>query len=331
MFNKIVLLNEVIKIADKFNKDKFTYIHDEKNKFLLKFLIIGLENTPYQNGQFQINISLPKNYPNEAPKVNFTTKIWHPNICVKTGLLRHQILKKQWKPSFSIAYLIEFILKLIAYPDIDDVESANPIAKMEYIENPKIYKIKGQDFTYEFANLNLIKKNKLTLPRSELEDSINSENSEFYKSMKKEENSIFEIKSINKNFIEKENNWSSRSEIASNEDNIYNRNVKLKIVNTDNLINSLTIANTESNRSHRNEILDKEENEKVPLGKIDKKCFTQKHILNSLKNNPNEFVIFYDLNESNYKNSQLERNPVRADVTDLNLKNLFMNNDMKDK
>jgi ubiquitin-conjugating enzyme (huntingtin interacting protein 2) len=53
----------------------------------LKGTIKGPEGTPYEGGVFQINITIPKQYPFEPPKMKFDTKIWHPNISSQTGAI----------------------------------------------------------------------------------------------------------------------------------------------------------------------------------------------------------------------------------------------------
>ena len=38
------------------------------------------ENPPYNKGAFRIEINFPAEYPFKPPKINFKTKIYHPNI-----------------------------------------------------------------------------------------------------------------------------------------------------------------------------------------------------------------------------------------------------------
>merc|ERR1712000_752512 len=41
--------------------------------------IEGTKGTPYEGGNFKLNITIPQRYPLEPPKVRFITKMYHPN------------------------------------------------------------------------------------------------------------------------------------------------------------------------------------------------------------------------------------------------------------
>lgn len=53
----------------------------------LKGTIQGPLGTCYEGGVFEIDITIPKQYPFEPPKMKFMTKIWHPNISSQTGAI----------------------------------------------------------------------------------------------------------------------------------------------------------------------------------------------------------------------------------------------------
>lgn len=75
------------------------------NLFEWKAVILGPIATPYEGGVFNLNISIPSNYPFKPPTVIFKTKIYHPNIN-SSGSICLDILKTQWSPALTIAKIL---------------------------------------------------------------------------------------------------------------------------------------------------------------------------------------------------------------------------------
>ena len=81
--------------------------------------IMGPQDSPYQGGVFFVLIHFPPDYPFKPPKVNFQTKVYHPNINSQ-GSICLDILKEQWSPALTIAKVLLSICSLLCDANPDD-------------------------------------------------------------------------------------------------------------------------------------------------------------------------------------------------------------------
>ncbi|XP_011667566.1 ubiquitin-conjugating enzyme E2 2 isoform X2 [Strongylocentrotus purpuratus] len=81
--------------------------------------IMGPKNSPYEEGVFSLSIQFPTDYPFKPPKVNFTTKIYHPNIN-SNGSICLDILRSQWSPALTISKVLLSICSMLDDPNADD-------------------------------------------------------------------------------------------------------------------------------------------------------------------------------------------------------------------
>lgn len=81
--------------------------------------IMGPEGTPYHGGIFFLRINFPSDYPFKAPKIAFTTPIYHCNVN-KNGGICLDILKGQWSPALTISKVLLSITSLLSDPNPDD-------------------------------------------------------------------------------------------------------------------------------------------------------------------------------------------------------------------
>ena len=66
--------------------------------------IIGPPGTPYEDGLFYIDISLPIDYPFRAPKLRFRTPFYHP-IVEQSGRIHccfDSLLGDKWSPALTV-------------------------------------------------------------------------------------------------------------------------------------------------------------------------------------------------------------------------------------
>ena len=91
--------------------------------------IIGPKDTPYEGGVFRVKLFIPENFPQNAPKGFFLTKIFHPNVSEK-GEICVNTLKRDWNPSkWSLYNVFEVIkcLMIVPFPQSSLNEEAGKI------------------------------------------------------------------------------------------------------------------------------------------------------------------------------------------------------------
>ncbi|XP_042364626.1 ubiquitin-conjugating enzyme E2 L3-like [Plectropomus leopardus] len=88
---------------------------DESNILNWQGLLVP-DCPPYDKGAFRIEIVFPPEYPFKPPKVNFKTKIYHPNIDEKGQVCLATISAENWKPATRTEQVIEALFALVNHP-----------------------------------------------------------------------------------------------------------------------------------------------------------------------------------------------------------------------
>eukprot|EP01103_Thecamoeba_quadrilineata_P004917 TRINITY_DN1478_c0_g1_i2.p1 TRINITY_DN1478_c0_g1~~TRINITY_DN1478_c0_g1_i2.p1 ORF type:complete len:173 (+),score=8.71 TRINITY_DN1478_c0_g1_i2:76-519(+) len=110
--------------------------------------IMGPSDSPYTSGVFFLNIHFPTDYPFKPPKINFTTKIYHPNINANGGICL-DILKDQWSPALTISKVLLSICSLLTDPNPDD-PLVPEIANLYKTDRNK-YEVTAREWTRKYA------------------------------------------------------------------------------------------------------------------------------------------------------------------------------------
>ena len=116
--------------------------------FHWKATIMGPNDSPYSGGVFYLDIYFPAQYPFKAPKINFQTKIYHPNIN-STGAICLDILKENWSPALTISKVLISICSLLTDPNPDD--PLVPAIADIYKRDKSVYEAEARAWTLDYA------------------------------------------------------------------------------------------------------------------------------------------------------------------------------------
>merc|ERR1712151_808807 len=121
---------------------------DEKDQYHWQATIMGPDDSPYAGGVFFLNIHFPTDYPFKPAKINFTTRIYHPNIN-SNGSICLDILKEQWSPALTISKVLLSISSLLTDPNPDD--PLVPNIAHEYKTDRAKYEASAREWTRKYA------------------------------------------------------------------------------------------------------------------------------------------------------------------------------------
>jgi len=119
------------------------------NLMHLKGFVKGPQGTPYEGGHFVIDIVLPDDYPFAPPKMQFDTKIWHPNMSSVTGAICLDTLKSEWSPALTIRTALLSILALLSSANPDDPQDG--VVAQQYKTDRAAFEAQAREWTKLYA------------------------------------------------------------------------------------------------------------------------------------------------------------------------------------
>lgn len=146
-------LKRIQKELQEYNKDPLENTTagpiDDCDLYKWQATIKGPEGSPYEEGIFELKINFPTDYPFKPPKVEFITKIYHPNVKQESGAICLDILKDAWSPKITLNQIFMAILSLLSTPNTEHF--LEPEIAKEYENNKSEFEKKAKEFTKKYA------------------------------------------------------------------------------------------------------------------------------------------------------------------------------------
>ena len=105
--------------------------------------IKGPEQSPYENGIYDLEVKIPSDYPISPPNIKFITQMFHPNVYPDGKICVDILRKDQWSPSLKISTALLSIRSL--FTDPDPTSSANPKAGRLYVSDREKFNKEVED------------------------------------------------------------------------------------------------------------------------------------------------------------------------------------------
>jgi len=120
---------------------------DEENFFEWEALIMGPQDTCFEDGVFSAKLTFPSDYPLGPPKMRFTCDLFHPNIysdgrvCISIlhapgdDPMGYETSAERWSPVQSVEKILLSVVSMLAEPN--DESAANVDAAKTWRDDRK--------------------------------------------------------------------------------------------------------------------------------------------------------------------------------------------------
>ncbi|EKG10354.1 Ubiquitin-conjugating enzyme E2 [Macrophomina phaseolina MS6] len=126
--------------VDTFRDDDLTH---------LRGFFKGPPDTPYEGGEYAVDIKIPNDYPFRPPVMKFETKIWHPNVSSQTGAICLDTLSQAWSPVLTIKSALISLQSLLSTPEPKDPQDAEVAGML--LKSPAEFEHKAREWAVKFA------------------------------------------------------------------------------------------------------------------------------------------------------------------------------------
>ena len=179
MMNSLEILRREFEELKHNPMNEFGYrieLFDQNDFYKWKITSLGPKDTPYADGIFFIKVEFPKDYPNSAPRINFLTRFYHPNVHFVDGYVCVNFLN-HWNESTNVREILTKLYSIYYLLNPDNPYSEEPI--YFYRKDRELYYLKVRFFTNKYAKIDSFEdfqsfyKWKLSLPSSKKSEGEN--------------------------------------------------------------------------------------------------------------------------------------------------------------
>jgi len=142
-FTIVRLTKEIIKLKEEEIEGVEIITTDNIN--LLKAVMEGPPDTPYEEFKYNLELKFGDSYPMKPPSVKFISPIYHPNV-YRDGKICVDILQNEWTPAQNIRTVLLSIRSLLMDPN--PRSPANRDAANMYVKNKELYNTKVKEYKW---------------------------------------------------------------------------------------------------------------------------------------------------------------------------------------
>jgi len=97
----------------------FVVTYPDPNNIMIFNVSLYPKDGMYKGAEFKFTITVPPNYPYDAPKVQNNTLTYHPNLDLE-GHVCLNILREDWRPVLNLSCVLFGLMTLFLEPNPDD-------------------------------------------------------------------------------------------------------------------------------------------------------------------------------------------------------------------
>ena len=125
---------------------------DQSDPYHWQVTIVAPKDSIYEGGFFQLEVIIPKDYPNSCPQVKFLTKIYHCNIGETDGYICLSTLN-DWNSNYSMEDVLNHITVLLHKQNPDS--PMNSHMEDEYKTNRSAFDKNAKEWVKKYATVSV--------------------------------------------------------------------------------------------------------------------------------------------------------------------------------